>query len=204
MTTITLGEFYQKYAGKRLDFDGSYGAQCWDLFQFYNREVVGNPYVVSGDAWQLYEAVPGSFYTKVDSPKFGDVAIWKKSFGGYGHVAIVWDNGQFFSQNYPDTKNHTPSSLQTIPTNSILGYLRPKKFMTAYDTSGVDKRGTLVRIGSSPLRYGYIQRGKRFEYSQSNDVLQTIYPLEKYKILPFLYLSPEEWETIPKSDGVRF
>jgi hypothetical protein len=201
---MSIEEFYKKYNGKTVDYDGRWAGQCWDLFQFYNRDVVGNPHSVSGNAWELYNKCPASYYTKVTTPKFGDVAVWKKSFGGYGHVAIVWDNGKFFSQNYPDTVRHTPSSLQTIPTNLIQGYLRPNKFMATYNTSTIRAEGTLARIGVSPLRYGYILRGKRFEYSQTNDVLQTIYPMEKYKIIPCLRISPADWETIPKSDGVKF
>lgn len=120
---MNLNEFYQKWNGKYAEFNNdAYKNQCKDLFSFYNRDVAGNPNYIPGDAWQLYEACPAAYYTKVSNPVKGDIAIWKKEFGGYGHVAIVWDNGQFFSQNYP---LGAPCFLQTIPTNKILGYLRP-------------------------------------------------------------------------------
>lgn len=127
---MTMQSFFDQWNNKFADYDHVYGNQCKDLFSFYNRDVVGNLAYVPGDAWKLYEACPAEFYSKVGTPRKGDVAIWKKEFGGYGHVAIVWDNGQFFSQNYP---LKAPCSLRTIPTNLILGYLRPKLPMTKND-----------------------------------------------------------------------
>lgn len=124
---MTLSDFFNQWNGKYADFDGMYPGQCKDLFSFFNRDVVGNPDYIRGDAWQLYEACPSKYYKKVSKPQKGDVAIWKKELGGYGHVAIVWDDGRFFSQNYP---LKAPCSLQTIPTTKLLGYLRPIMQMT--------------------------------------------------------------------------
>ena len=39
---MTLIEFVNRYLGKKVDFDGHYGAQCVDLFRQYNRDVLGN------------------------------------------------------------------------------------------------------------------------------------------------------------------
>jgi hypothetical protein len=78
-------------------------------------------------------------------------------------------------------------------------------FLMAFDTSHIGKEGTLVRIGVSPLRYGYILRGKRFEYSTANhDVLMLLYPFEKFKLIPVINVTPAQWETIPQSVGVQF
>lgn len=43
MTLLTVDQFLAKYQNKSNDFDGMYQAQCFDLFQFYNRDVVGAP-----------------------------------------------------------------------------------------------------------------------------------------------------------------
>lgn len=123
---MTLQEFYNKWNGKYADYDGRYGDQCKDLFSYYNLEVVGNPNYVFGDAWQLYEACPKKYYKKVNNPQKGDIAIWEQYLGGYGHVAIVWDNGYFFSQNYPLDER---CGLYKVPTQKLKGYLRPVKFI---------------------------------------------------------------------------
>ena len=34
---MTLEEFVNKYIGRKVDFDGAYGAQCVDLFRQYNK-----------------------------------------------------------------------------------------------------------------------------------------------------------------------
>lgn len=120
---MTLDQFFQKWNGKFADFDNQYPNQCVDLGNFYNRDVWGNPNKISGNAWQWWDNAPKDYYDGVSTPVKGDIAVWKKEFGGYGHVAIVWDNGKFFSQNYP---LGAPCSLQSISTNKILGYLRPK------------------------------------------------------------------------------
>lgn len=144
---MTTQDFYNKWNGKFAEFDGQFPFQCKDLFSFYNRDVVGNPNYVPGDAWKLYDACPAEFYTKVTNPQKGDVAVWEKAFGGFGHVAIVWDGGKFFSQNYP---LKTPCLLQSIPTNQITGYLRPKNM---YDNKIIRAQGT--------GEYAYFLQGKR-------------------------------------------
>jgi hypothetical protein len=40
---MNLGEFIIKYYGKKVDFDGMYGAQCVDLARQYWKEVWGVP-----------------------------------------------------------------------------------------------------------------------------------------------------------------
>lgn len=147
---MTLEEFYSLHNGKIVDFDGHYFGQCKDLFSFYNRDVVGNPAYVFGDAWMLYENCPASHYTKVNVPKKGDVAIWKREFGGYGHVAIVWDGNLFFSQNYP---LKAPCSLQIIPTDKILGYLRPNNMNYENKVIRNEKDGS----------YAYVLKGEKRE-----------------------------------------
>ena len=40
---MTLDEFVKEYEGKKIDYDGSYGAQCVDLVRLYIQLVWGLP-----------------------------------------------------------------------------------------------------------------------------------------------------------------
>lgn len=128
---MNLEQFFNQWNGKFAEFDNIYPNQCVDLIKYYNRDIVGYPAPTSGNGWQIYDTASPEYYMKIHTPQKGDIAVWKKEFGGYGHVAVVWDNNQFFSQNYPIGAK---CSLQTIPTDKIRGYLRPLKFnnMTNY------------------------------------------------------------------------
>lgn len=111
---MTYQEFKNKYNEKYIDYDGSYGCQCWDLIQYYNVEVLNVPdSVFSGCGWvgnmirwdwkyaQLME-----YFDEVDVTKMaqGDVCIWSDSNNEQRcHVAVFdsWDgyNCWYFSQN---------------------------------------------------------------------------------------------------------
>ena len=104
---MTYQEFKNKYNGKKIDVDGAYGAQCWDLGQKYLTECLKVPAsVLSGcglvsnmlkdpkrkDLLKYFDEVPTTdMYS-------GDIVIWE-----YGHIAIFdhWDGKQnhYFSQN---------------------------------------------------------------------------------------------------------
>lgn len=84
--------------GKVLDFDGAWGSQCVDAFNFYyqflnGRSPYSDGYGVEGakDLWN----VATSRFTKIpDSPSLvpqaGDILIYGQSWGGgYGHVEMV-------------------------------------------------------------------------------------------------------------------
>lgn len=208
---MTPQEFFNTHNGKYLDFDGSFGNQCKDLFSFYNRDVVNNPKYVKGDAWSLYSTAPASYYTKVNTPQKGDVAIWKQyAFTNdpkqaFGHVAIVWDNGKFFSQNYPIG---TKCSLQTIPTTKILGYLRPLIFNSMPDDS-LDNH--IIRTNGGRLAYVKAGTGKKQLITKENAGLALItftQRLPKENVLPQQWInnvSDEKWneyEEVP--DGTWF
>ena len=108
---MTYQEFVNKYNGRKIDYDGAYGCQCWDLAQYYNVEVLNVPdSVLSGCGWvknmilwdwkyaQLME-----YFDEVDvhAMQQGDVCIWTSGEGG--HIAIYdhYDgtNCWYFSQN---------------------------------------------------------------------------------------------------------
>lgn len=109
MTLQELTEKYQSfknnYNGKYTDYDGAYGAQCWDLAQRYFVEYLGVPaWVLSGSGLvssmldrdrheldQYFEEIP------VTQMCPGDVVIWE-----WGHIALFdrYDGANwYFSQN---------------------------------------------------------------------------------------------------------
>ena len=111
---MTYQEFKNKYDGKYIDYDGSYGYQCFDLIQYYNVEVLNVPdSVFSGCGWvgnmilwdwkfnelmQYFDEVPT---TQMDQ---GDVCIWSDPNNEQRcHVAVFdsWDGYScwYFSQN---------------------------------------------------------------------------------------------------------
>jgi len=123
--------FVAKWNGKYADFDGAYGAQCVDLAQFYNRDVVGAAFMTtpySGGAKDIWSTYDRNRYTAISAgsaPMKGDVAIWGSSMGGgYGHIAIVLGD----AGNYVNTLTQNPGATKigSITKSGLLGYLRPK------------------------------------------------------------------------------
>ena len=139
---MTNQDFVNKYNGKGINFDGYYGNQCMDLWQQYNKEVVGAPAIPAAVAklvW-LNNAYPLGYYTKVANtptniPVAGDVVIWD---GTAGHIAVfqTGDVMKFtsFDQNYPSQGYYDKYGnfigtgvchLQTHNYNNVLGWLHP-------------------------------------------------------------------------------
>ena len=99
-------EFKNKYNGTYTDYDGAYGAQCWDLAQRYFVEYLGVPEsVLSGSGLvsnMLYEPKRSQLLEyfdeiPVNSMCPGDVVIWE-----WGHIALFdrYDGANwYFSQN---------------------------------------------------------------------------------------------------------
>lgn len=134
---MTLTDFIKKYNGKKVDFDGAFGAQCVDLFRQYNKEVWGNPHTgaVEGakDLILNYnnlpleqkhlEKIPRYFF-----PKAGDVAVWGASSSNkYGHVAIVVyteDNNLIVFEQ--DGFKQDGAKLNIRTDDNLLGFLRKK------------------------------------------------------------------------------
>ena len=135
-----LEEFVKKYNGKKVDFDGVYGAQCVDLFRQYTKEVLGitehtGSCATSGGAKDLfldYDKMPVEkkyFYrSKAKNWIAGDVLIWDQTeTNKYGHVAIflakIGDSFLVFEQN-GITQNG--AEIQVRDRTNLLGYLRKK------------------------------------------------------------------------------
>jgi len=113
---VNLDQFVAAYSGKWKDFDGAYGAQCVDLFDFYLRDVWAVPVYYAAGAINLFGGRPdliawtqNRWGDASQFPHRGDVIIWganaKVGTGVYGHVGIVTraDGYTFdsFDQNWP-------------------------------------------------------------------------------------------------------
>ncbi len=131
---MTPAEFIAKYNGQSVDYDGVYGAQCFDLFQFYNRDVVQAPFVSGQYAYQIWSNFPVAFYlavanTPTNAPSLGDVVIWGANFnGGAGHVGIATGNCidailEVLEQNDP---TGSPSHIKTYNYDNVIGWIHPR------------------------------------------------------------------------------
>lgn len=101
---MTLDEFVKKYNGKKIDYDGRYGAQCVDVFRQYCKDVLKIPHtggvVGAAELYTKYEAMPKEQqyfkcipYTAGMQPEAGDVVIFGATkTNPYGHVALVLDS----------------------------------------------------------------------------------------------------------------
>lgn len=97
---MTLDEFVKKYEGKKVDYDGYYGAQCVDLARLYIRLVWGLPQpknIIS--AYEAYthwlrcgngfEEISWKSLTKIAR---GDLVVFPPTDTNlHGHIAIVLD-----------------------------------------------------------------------------------------------------------------
>jgi hypothetical protein len=132
---MTLQQFMAAENGKKVDWDGWYGAQCVDLAQLYNQQVNGVPVGLTGNACDIQFTYPRAYYTFIgnlpwNAPKTGDIVIWKKSATlPYGHIAICINAGHWslttFDQNWPlGSGCHAQNHNYLSP--AIAGWLRRK------------------------------------------------------------------------------
>lgn len=144
MTRISVQDFVAKYNGTSVDFDKKYGAQCVDLFNYYNSEVVGAPMIgtpVTMGARDLYEAdqkARNENYKKLpanSAKQVGDVLVYGEPHGRaveggklkfYGHVNIYIGDGKVIQQN---AKWNQKTTVDPVFDGGLLGILRPLRFI---------------------------------------------------------------------------
>jgi len=165
---MIIEEFFKKYDGKFLDYDKAFGAQCKDVFSAYNKEVVGNPNYIYGDAKDmLVNGEASGVYVKVDTPQLGDVVIWGTQMGQWGHIAIFKSGTKSsfvsFDQNYPLGSN---CHFVNHTSRGVIGYLRAKNAlgqegeltMSQYDNLVVELDKTRRAIVDE-MRVTFYQKG---------------------------------------------
>ena len=138
---MCLDEYINKYNGKKIDFDGAYGAQCVDLFRHYSKEYLAIPEhtgscSTTGGAKDLYIDYPKmplekKYFERISPKKgifAGDVAIWDSTpTNKYGHVAIVLgtlNNHLIVFEQDGFKQNGAKIALRS--KNNLLGVLRRK------------------------------------------------------------------------------
>jgi hypothetical protein len=116
-----------------MDFDGQFGAQCVDVFQYYNRDVVGGPQVWGNGKDYWPQAALMGKYTRLGpgvTAQFGDVMCWNGHYGlvngiMYGHIAVVIkDLGNGWVECF--TQNPGNAHIANLSKQGLQGYLRPK------------------------------------------------------------------------------
>lgn len=121
--------------GRSLDFDGFAGAQCTDLAQYYNRDIVGGPFISGNGAKDFWNASAiNANYTKYhvggatgERAGKGDLAIWDGSWGGgWGHIAVVIEDKG--SSVLCMSQNPGPTRRVLLSKRGLIGYARPKKW----------------------------------------------------------------------------
>lgn len=92
----TLSLFIAKYVGRAADYDGFYGAQCYDLVQFWSKELGGSPFV-GMYAKDIYGQLPHQYISIENTieavPEPGDIIVWSGKYNnGPGHTGIAVDS----------------------------------------------------------------------------------------------------------------
>ena len=144
---MTYQEFKKKYNGKYIDFDGYYGSQCWDLAQFYFKEVLNLPSSILSGCGNVKNmliepklSVLKEYFDEVKTTemKQGDVCIWSSN-----HIAIFdhWDGKScwYFSQN--------PNKCQVMVINMAgLHAFRKKSGASSEKVDQILHKGSKVQL----------------------------------------------------------
>lgn len=136
--------FIQTYTGRKVDYDGVFGAQCVDLFRQFCHDVLQIPHTgscsTSGGAKDLfldYDKMPleKKYFTRIKESRLvkyrtGDVLVFnstdKNEFGHAALVVSVFDDDSFvvFEQN---GIKQDGAKLALRDRTNLLGALRSVK-----------------------------------------------------------------------------
>jgi hypothetical protein len=137
---MNLQAFIREYTGKRPAYKGGYPGECLSLVKLWIEQTynISPPASGVGSAYGYWTNFPdplGTVFEKIPNTKDGvikegDIPVWKKSYGGYGHIAIgvqgTKDTFLAFSVNDPVGSTAT---VREYNYNNIYGWLRPKETM---------------------------------------------------------------------------
>ena len=123
---------------KYLDYDGRYGAQCVDLYNFYTSRFAGGDPMMGrvNYAQDIFNNYDARAYKRLGgnvSGRMGDVAVFRMGGGTpSSHVAIVvGDNGdgtlRVLQSNAGPRGSAGNSIISNISKSTLMGYLRPNK-----------------------------------------------------------------------------
>lgn len=136
--TNSASNFIQQYNNKYLDYDGRYGAQCVDLYNFYVTKFVGADPMMGrvGYAADIFNNYDNRAFKRLAGNQMGvmgDVAVFNYGPGTpSSHVAIVvGDNGngtlRVLQSNAGPGGSAGNSIISNISKATLMGYLRPNK-----------------------------------------------------------------------------
>lgn len=197
MVKISVDEFVRKYNMRAMDYDSAYGVQCVDLFNFYNKEVVGAPWIgtpITGGARDLFEhSSPARnenykpLLTGVEL-QTGDVLVYGPPHGRaviqgkqifYGHVNIYIGKGRVFEQN---GKNGPAASIVPLFKNGMIGVLRPFRFLSESSPPAVPPQPSSKN--KHIIKKGDTYWGLEERYKLSHGTLQKLNPKIDPRALP--------------------
>lgn len=136
--TNAANNFITQYNNKYLDYDGRYGAQCVDLYNFYTSKFAGGDPMMgrvgyAADIFNNYDSRAFNRLGNNQSGRMGDVAVFNFGPGTpSSHVAIVvGDNGngtlRVLHSNAGPGGSAGNSIISNISKGTLMGYLRPNK-----------------------------------------------------------------------------
>lgn len=122
---LSLKQFTDKYNGVSVGVPWGYKGECVSLIQRYINESYGVPIKARGNAIDLYRSFQNYGIGKpTKTPQYGDLIIWGKNIGLYGHVAIYIDKNTIFDQNNYSVKPTKNSLFRPMINLKPLGYIR--------------------------------------------------------------------------------
>ncbi len=143
-------EFKNIALGKRVDYDGYYGAQCWDLFAWYN-DLQGYPqinctstgYVKDISNNDQTNGILNNYHDikKATDLKEGDWIVFGEGNPQtpYSHIAMYVGNEEFMGQNQNGLGYVT---IIELPLVDIIGVYRDKSFKE--ESYPIEKSGSVV------------------------------------------------------------
>lgn len=139
---ITFDQFIQDKTGQVLLYPPNpkkFLGECYQNFNFYNRDVVGAPDYLAPLAHMIFTNFEKSplapFYDKIEytsgaTPQKGDVVVWSKDLPGSGeagHVAPCTRPGVIIFESFDSNWGGKQAHLVEHDFSYVLGWLRPKK-----------------------------------------------------------------------------
>lgn len=177
----TFDEYFKKYTGVGIDYDGRYSYQCFDLANHYCVNVLGGKAFIGMYAYEIYENFANqpskNLFTRIANtpafvPQKGDIMVWAKTLNGKaGHVAIcngVGDTTYFYAydENW-DGKNQV-TTLVKHNYNHVLGVLRPKDQSKINPTTNSDTNKGGDTMSDSNYKLSTPIQGVDLSYCQPN------------------------------------
>lgn len=171
-------DFKKRYLGKRLDYDGYYGPQCWDLYAFYDKYLGYKPCNCTNTGYVIDLGLGNkSMLTNhkiVDVPQQGDIVVF--NYGTlqcpYSHIGIIDvvnnDTLKVLGQNQGSDTEYV--TVVTLKKNQVNCYYRPKCFSTKVTNkivmeviqgiygNGTERKNNLKKLGYTEAQIKQIQQ----------------------------------------------